>query len=102
MTEKAIAATVGRMIRSPMFVEEAARKGLARQLTTAVEWAQKSAAARQIFLRLTTYTVKEWTINVGAGKGLELIVKQIPADSYWGDKAVEALEGLKSLERPIP
>jgi hypothetical protein len=101
VAEKAFAATVGRMMRSPHFVEEAARKGLARQLATAVAWAQKSAAARQIFLRLTAYSVKEWTINVGAGKGIELIVNQIPADSYWGDKAVEALEGLKSLERPI-
>jgi len=101
MTEKAFAETIGRMLRSPKFVEEAARKGLASQLATAVAWAQKSAASRQILLRLTTYTVKEWSINTGIGNGLEVIVQQIPADSYWGDKAVEALESLKSLEEPI-
>jgi len=101
MTDKLFAATIGRMLRSPKFVEEAARKGLANQLATAIEWAQKSAASRQILLRLTTYIVKEWSINSGVGKGLEVLVKQIPADSYWGGKAVEALEALKSLDKPI-
>lgn len=99
--DKLFAATVGRMLRSPKFVEEAARKGLANQLGTAIEWAQKSAALRKILLRLTTYTVKEWSFNLGVGKGLEVIVQQIPADSYWGGKAVEALEALKSLDKPI-
>ena len=89
------------MLRSPKFVEEAARKGFANQLATAIEWAQKSAASRQILLRLTTYIVKEWSINLGVGEGLGVIVKQIPADSYWGGKAVEALEALKSLDKPI-
>lgn len=60
----------------------------------------KTVGAR-IGLRLVSYTAKEWAGNAGVGKGLEATVQRIPADSFWGEKALEAMEALKRLEQPI-
>ena len=100
IAEKVFSTKVGRLMRSPNAIEQIAEKGLAREVSTAVTLAEKTAGAR-IGLRLAPYIAKEWTVNVAVGEGVTTAVQRVPADGYWGGKAIEVMEALKNLEQPV-